>query len=376
MIGSMSRYLSATQAAELFLEIKDHPLVGWRTLGQSVEGADIVSYQLGAGPVKILAWSQMHGNEPTSTRALADFCRWLLDDDQQELLAQVSFYAIAQLNPDGAKKHRRYNAAGVDLNRDALDLSQPESRLLGDAFADIQPQLCLNLHDQRTVHAAGAGGSPATLSLLAPPVDGGGGSSPARLAAQKLVVLANQKLAAVAGGAVSRFADDYNPNCFGEHFISQGVPTILLEAGFWPGDYQRHKPQAVFLAALKAIMAGFVSQEHEAVDGADYDNTPLSRPEFTDLVIEAADLVVDGQPAGRQDLDVVFFEKFVGGGVEFIPRIVGWGSDVPGRAHQRITFDPQSHPAQKVKTNRRYNFVEGSGLVDLIHQQAPSLRGN
>ena len=44
-----------------------------RIIGKSVLGEPIYSYQVGVGATKILLWSQMHGNESTTTKALFDF---------------------------------------------------------------------------------------------------------------------------------------------------------------------------------------------------------------------------------------------------------------------------------------------------------------
>ena len=41
--------------------------------GNSVLDKPIYSVRFGVGKIKILAWSQMHGNESTTTKALFDF---------------------------------------------------------------------------------------------------------------------------------------------------------------------------------------------------------------------------------------------------------------------------------------------------------------
>ena len=46
------------------------------------------------------------------------------------ILKACTLYIIPILNPDGAKAYTRLNANEVDLNRDAQDLSQPESKVL------------------------------------------------------------------------------------------------------------------------------------------------------------------------------------------------------------------------------------------------------
>ena len=46
-------------------------------IGQSVNRKPIYKLQFGTGKIKILMWSQMHGNESTTTKALFDFIHFL-----------------------------------------------------------------------------------------------------------------------------------------------------------------------------------------------------------------------------------------------------------------------------------------------------------
>ncbi len=98
-------------------------------VGSSVEKRPIHSVRIGKGPVRVLMWSQMHGNESTTTKALLDLMRGM-DTGQVPLLDSLELLMIPMLNPDGAAAYTRMNANQVDLNRDALDLSQPESVVL------------------------------------------------------------------------------------------------------------------------------------------------------------------------------------------------------------------------------------------------------
>ena len=50
-------------------------------LGTSVENNPIYSVSFGTGKKKILMWSQMHGNESTTTKGLIDFLHFLNSDE-------------------------------------------------------------------------------------------------------------------------------------------------------------------------------------------------------------------------------------------------------------------------------------------------------
>ena len=72
-------------------------------IGRSVKGLPIIELKIGNGKKNIFMWSQMHGNETSTTRAIFKLIPWLLNTSQSEYLKTFSIYIIPQLNPDGAK---------------------------------------------------------------------------------------------------------------------------------------------------------------------------------------------------------------------------------------------------------------------------------
>ena len=71
-------------------------------IGHSVLNLPIYAHHLGKGSVRVLLWSQMHGNESTTTRALLDLFVYLHTLDGSKLLDGLTLMIIPQLNPDGA----------------------------------------------------------------------------------------------------------------------------------------------------------------------------------------------------------------------------------------------------------------------------------
>src|SRR5690606_13406057 len=114
----------------------------------------------------IMLWSQMHGNETTTTKALFDVLNTF--KTQNSILDACTILIIPILNPDGAEVYTRLNANNVDLNRDAQNLSQPESRVLRDCFNRFKPNFCFNLHGQRTIFSVDNTSQSATVSFLSP----------------------------------------------------------------------------------------------------------------------------------------------------------------------------------------------------------------
>ncbi len=89
---------------------------------ESVEGRPIYLAKIGTGPKEILLWSQMHGDEPTHTAVLLDLASYLLkkpaEPESNDILSKCTLNFIPMLNPDGAEAVKRYNAQGIDINRD------------------------------------------------------------------------------------------------------------------------------------------------------------------------------------------------------------------------------------------------------------------
>jgi len=265
-------------------------------IGKSVLDKPIYKYQIGTGNTKILLWSQMHGNESTTTKALFDFLNLLNSDSDfaRKLLNSFTFCCIPMLNPDGAKLYTRENANKVDLNRDAQDLSQPESRVLRAAFENFKPNFCYNLHDQRTIFGVGTTNMPATVSFLAPAYNEAREINESRLKAINLIAGMNDVLQNYISGQIGRFDDSFNINCIGDTFQYLGVPTILFEAGHFPNDYNREETRKyIFIAFVSSFEILF---ENDVVISKfdKYLSIPQNKVVFYDFLYKNININYDG----------------------------------------------------------------------------------
>lgn len=227
-----------------------------KIIGKSVLNQPIHLIEIGKGRTRILIWSQMHGNESTTTKAIFDFLNFLTKkcSESEQILEKYTFCILPMLNPDGAKAYTRENANGVDLNRDAQNLSQPESIVLRTVFDDFKPDYCYNLHDQRTIFGTGTTGKPATISFLAPAYNEKREINSTRTKAIDLIVKMNDVLQQYIPNQVGRFDDTFNINCVGDTFQYFNVPTILFEAGHFVDDYDREiSRKYIFIALLSSI---------------------------------------------------------------------------------------------------------------------------
>ncbi|MFV5696392.1 M14 metallopeptidase family protein [Flavobacterium sp. LB3P122] len=267
-----------------------------KVIGKSVLGKSIYSYQIGDGETKIFLWSQMHGNESTTTKALFDFLNVLNSgsDLAKQLLTNFTFCSIPMLNPDGATLYTRENANKIDLNRDSQNLSQPESKILREIFEAFKPDYCFNLHDQRTIFGVSNTGKPATLSFLAPSYNEEREINESRLKAINLIAGINEVLQGYLPNQIGRFDDSFNINCIGDTFQYLGVPTLLFEAGHFANDYDREETRKfVFMALISSFT---ILSENVIVDNGinKYLNIPQNKVVFYDLMYKNIRINYDG----------------------------------------------------------------------------------
>lgn len=266
-------------------------------IGHSVLGKPIYKYTIGTGKTKIFMWSQMHGNESTTTKALFDFFNLIHSQESigVRLLEKFTFCFLPMVNPDGATLYTRENANNVDLNRDSVDLSQPESQLLRKTFEDFKPDFCYNLHDQRTIFGAGTTGNVATVSFLAPSFNENRAINDVRTKAMNVIVAMNDELQKYIPNQVGRFDDGFNINCIGDMFTSQNVPTILFEAGHFQDDYYREYTRKMIFIALVSGLQHI--NENDIVDNknAEYLQIPQNNIVFYDFLYKNIKINYDGK---------------------------------------------------------------------------------
>lgn len=265
-------------------------------LGKSVEGRNIYQLRWGQGPIKVLLWSQMHGDESTATMALLDLFRFLAATDghdswRQQLRERLSVYCIPMLNPDGAQRYLRRNAQGIDINRDALRLQTPEGQILKRAVETIRPDWGFNLHDQGRYTGVGLSPNPAAIAFLAPAYDEGNNLNETRSDAMRLIGLLNQAIQPYLPGLVSRYNDAFEPRAFGDNIQKWGTRTILIESGGLRNDLEKQTLRRVnflaFLTALESIATGSFRQLSLDV----YENLLVNEPGvFHEIILRGLEL--------------------------------------------------------------------------------------
>ncbi len=272
--------------------------------GFSYEGRPIRLLRAGSGDKTILLWSQMHGDEPTATRALLDLFV-LLDKlsrhpDVSGILSELTLLFVPMLNPDGAERFKRRTAMGIDMNRDAVALRTPEARLLKSIRDAYGAAWGFNLHDQEMRYSAGVTGEPAAISLLAPAFDEEKEVNEVRGDALRLAAFLGGCVQQMIPGCAAKYDDTYEHRAFGDSMQRWNTRTVLIEAGYTPFD--RTKEQIRKAIAL-SLLASFVGIADETLPVSDlYDRLPFNRRYFCEYIFRNAQIFINGVPSGTQDV--------------------------------------------------------------------------
>jgi hypothetical protein len=269
--------------------------------GRSIEGRSIYHCQWGEGPVKVLLWSQMHGDEPTATMALMDIFNFLSASDEfdalrQRLRSSLSLHFLPMLNPDGAEAFVRRNALGVDLNRDALRLQCPESVILKELRDEVKADWGFNLHDQNRYYAAGRSGGSASISFLAPAYNYEKGVDEKRADAMQMIGFLDQLLQPYLPQKIARYDDEFEPRAFGDNMQKWGTRTILVESGGLEGDPEKQELRRIHFVLLLTALDMIATRQYESVPVAKYNQIPMNNSQaYFDLLVREVEIEREGQ---------------------------------------------------------------------------------
>ncbi len=295
LIGELSKKLSKNHS-QLF-DIQE--------ITKSYEGREIYLLKIGTGKIKLLFWSQMHGDESTATEALfdifnffaypfSDFSSYSLSEFRNIILQNCTLYFVPMLNPDGAEIWQRRTAQEIDMNRDAIALQTPEARLLKHLQQTLKPDFGFNLHNQNIYYTAGNTPNCATISFLAPPINYERTIDEVRKKAMQVIGLLAEDLQQFIPNSVAKFSDEFEPRAFGDNIQRWGTSTILVESGGFFNDFG-NDIEKQFIRKLNFVLllnAAYLiaNQAYTDVDLRKYDIIPQNEKLLKGLILRNVQL--------------------------------------------------------------------------------------
>lgn len=280
-------------------ELKEGNVFNVELAGKSLEEREIYLLSIGKGKTNVLLWSQMHGDESTATMALLDIFNFFSTDDEfnklrDQILGKVKIYFIPMLNPDGAEKFKRRNALDIDLNRDALRVQSPESKILKTVRDSLKPKFGFNLHDQNTRYSSGNSYRSATISFLAPAFNYKKDINLVRGNTMKLIADLYLELQKFIPGHIAKYNDDFEPRAFGDNFIKWGTSSVLIESGGWKNDEEKQFIRKLNFIAILTGLNSIATGNYKKADINIYESIPFNDNLIFDVLLRNLTLNYEG----------------------------------------------------------------------------------
>lgn len=289
-----------------------HKSIEQTEVGASIEGRSIYSLKYGKGRIKVVLWTQMHGNEPTATMALIDLLNFLTASDKYDdfrtlLQEKLEITMIPMLNPDGAERFTRRNALDIDLNRDAASLTMPELKILTNWVSQHNPDWAFNLHDQRNIFTVGETDKSATISFLAASADLKKTLTPTREKSMNLISDLAEVVESHLPGHVGKYTDEFYPRALGEYFHKSKIPCVLIESGAYAEDeFRDHARKMNFLCLVEGLAR--IANDTISMDSVEkYKAIPENSTNMLDVIIRNCTLNYNNQSL-KADIGLLYKE--------------------------------------------------------------------
>ena len=328
-------------------------------LGTSSLGKPIYKMTLGKGDIKVIAWSQMHGNESNATHAMLDLLAIFKGHPElyEDLFSKISLNFIFMLNPDGSEKWMRRNALDIDMNRDFLKRSSKELKLLLNLIENGNYDYALNLHEQRTIFTTD-GKNPATLSFLAPSENFERDLTETRKKTMAVITKMYDRLKNILPNQIARYTDEFYPTSSGDNMTKMGIPTILFEGGHFINDYKRTGTRKFYTIALYEALKAISELNGSTENWENYQNIPQNKETHYDLIYRNVKLNTDFDCI--LDVAVQYREEILEGDdeISFTPIVVEVGDVSSKKGWEEIDCTGKKFISEKKfpKLDEEVNF--------------------
>lgn len=309
-------------------------------VGNSFEGRPIRLVHAGKGTTLVLLWSQMHGDEPTATLAMADILSYIIKTKSEELtqmlLSTLHLLFLPLLNPDGAARFQRRSAQNIDLNRDALALRTPESRILRNLQNKFKPKFAFNLHDQE-LNTVGTSKELAAISLLVPALNPQTPSNDVHTKSKQIAAFFASIMNCFIPKNVARYDDTFEPRAFGENMLQWGTSVLLVESGHALNDPEKYSIRKLNFIGLLTSLYAIATDKYASANISFYESLPRNSKQAYDVIIRNVTIEYENGTTTQADLAISYQ---VDSHTESTPKLVDLGdlstfvglSEVNGKA--------------------------------------------
>jgi hypothetical protein len=97
--------------------------------------------------LRVLLFAQQHGDEPSGKEALTLLIAKFASLRKSHLTNRLDILIVPQMNPDGSELRQRRTSDSMDLNRNHVLLTSPETKGLHDLFEKWMPEITLDMHE-------------------------------------------------------------------------------------------------------------------------------------------------------------------------------------------------------------------------------------
>jgi murein tripeptide amidase MpaA len=145
---------------DLIATVASLPIVGYRSLGKSLDGQDLDCLTIGEGKISVWLYARQHPGESMAEWWMEGALEKLTDPDDpvaRVLRRDCTFNVVPNMNPDGSRRgHLRTNAVGVNLNREwhaPTAEKSPEVLYVRNAMDETGVDFAMDVHGDEAIPA-------------------------------------------------------------------------------------------------------------------------------------------------------------------------------------------------------------------------------
>lgn len=153
--NNFTKVTSYDELSDFVLKLdQSSDLLQVETIGKSVKGRNIYALKFSnsvfgddKSKIRVLFFAQQHGNEQSGKEGSLLLAASLLKPENVHLFDKIDMVIVPQVNPDGSEANQRRNKNEMDLNRNHLILTEPETQTIHRLFDKYLFEVTMDVHE-------------------------------------------------------------------------------------------------------------------------------------------------------------------------------------------------------------------------------------